>query len=301
MSTDGRNAAELDPHGRRSYALLALAVACVSSGALFVRLAGAAPFAIAFYRVALAAALVAPFGARSLISQARRASRRDLLLTLAAGLALAVHFATWIASLGYTSVAASVLLVNTTPLFSALGAVLHLRESPPRGLRVALPLALVGALVIAWGDGLAGGSRPLIGDALALCGALTMAIHHVLGRGLRTTFALSAYVLAVWSSAAVGLAALALATATPLRGFSMGTWGAFAALALIPTIAGHGLVNLSLRALNAPTVGLFLLGEPIGATLLVWLVTGERPGAATLAGGGLVLAALTWIVRERQT
>lgn len=284
---------------RRSYLLLALAVVCVSSGALFVRLAAAPALAVAFYRVALAALVVLPFGAHGLLTQAGHLARRDVLLTVAAGLALALHFATWIASLSYTSVAASVLLVNTTPLFSAVGAALHLHERPPRSLAAALPLALLGALVIAGGDGFSGGTRPLLGDALALCGAFTLAMYHVLGRGLRAAWTLTSYVLAVWAIAALGLLALTLATATPLHGFPATTWLTFLALALLPTVAGHGLVNRSLRVLDAPTVGLFMLGEPVGATLLVWLVTGERPSPTILLGGTLVLAALAWVVRTR--
>jgi drug/metabolite transporter (DMT)-like permease len=254
--------------------------------------------AIAFYRVALAAAIMLPFGAAHLAAAMRTLPRRDLLLTVAAGCALALHFATWIASLDYTSVAASVLLVNTTPLFSAIGAALHLRERPPRSLKMALPLALLGALVIAWGDGLAGGTRPLLGDALAVCGALSLAVHHVLGRGLRTALPLSAYVLAVWTLAALGLWTLARALGTPLGGFPTRTWLVFGALALVPTVAGHGLINRALRVLDAPTVGLFLLGEPLGATLLVWLFMGEVPSPTTALGGLLVLAALAWVVRD---
>ena len=72
---------------------------------------------------------------------------------------------------------------------------------------------------------------------------------------------------------------------------------AFVALALVPTVGGHGLVNRSLRLLPAPVVGLFLLGEPVGAALLALLFLGEVPGPWTLVGGLLVLAALGAVVR----
>ena len=99
--------------------------------------------------------------------------------------------------------------------------------------------------------------------------------------------------------AAVALAALARSFGVPLGGYPRTTWLAVGALAVVPTIGGHGLVNKALRALPAPTVGLFLLGEPVGASLLAWLVFAEVPGAGTLAGGAIVLGALALVVVRR--
>jgi drug/metabolite transporter (DMT)-like permease len=277
------------------YLVLAAAVACVSFGSILVRLAAAPALAVAFYRVGLASALLAPFAAGAARSAWPRLTRRQGAALLAAGLALALHFATWIASLSYTSVAASVLLVNTTPLFSVALARLALRERARGVVLLATALALVGAALIAYGDW-AAGPTPLLGDALALAGALTLSIYHVAGRGLRDALPLDAYVLGVWSIAALALAGLALAAGTPLGGHDARTLVVFLALAVVPTLGGHGLVNRSLRSLPAPTVGLFLLGEPVGATLLAWLLFGEQPGAWTLGGGGVVMAALALVV-----
>jgi drug/metabolite transporter (DMT)-like permease len=278
---------------------LALAVAFVSTGAILVRLAAAPALAVSFYRVAIASLLLLPFAAED----ARRSwhaldARRRLLLT-ASGVALALHFATWIASLAHTTVAASVLLVNTAPLFAILFSRLFLGEKPSRTVQVATPVAFAGAALIALGDG-GSGTASLLGNALAVAGAVTLAAYQVIGRGLRHALPLQAYVLGVWATAALVLAALAHAGGVPLRGYPGRTWILFAALAVVPTLGGHGLVNKSLRALPAPTVGLFLLGEPVVASLLAWLLFRETPGPATLAGGAIVLGALALVLARRE-
>lgn len=277
---------------------LSVAVLFVSFGSIFVRLAAAPALAVAFYRVALASLLLLPFAA----ADARRSwpglDRRRQLLLVAAGVALALHFATWIASLSYTTVAASVLLVNTAPLFAILLSRLFLGERPSVTVQAATPVAFAGAALIALGD--EGGSPgSLTGNALALAGAVTLAAYQVIGRGLRHALPLNAYVLGVWATAALVLAALARASGALLGGYPARTWLLFLALAVVPTLGGHGLVNKSLRSLPAPTVGLFLLGEPVIASLFAWLLFDEVPGTRTLAGGAIVIGALGLVLVRR--
>src|SRR6266540_1964915 len=240
------------------YAVLALAVLFVSFGSVLIRLAAAPPLAVSFYRIALAALCLVPFAAGDAGSSWRTLAPRRRLVLLASGAALALHFATWVASLSYTSVAASVLLVNTAPLFAVAFSWAFLRERAPGVVLGAIGLALVGAAL-----------------------------------------PLNAYVLGVWAVAAATLLAFCLVGRVPLGGYPPKTWLLFVALALVPTLAGHGLVNRSLRALPAPTVGLFLLGEPLGASALAWLVLDEVPGAWTLAGGAVVLLALALVLLRR--
>jgi drug/metabolite transporter (DMT)-like permease len=215
---------------------------------------------------------------------------------LAAGVALALHFATWIASLSYTSVAASVLLVNTTPLFTLAFSRLFLGETVPAVVVGATAAAFAGATLIAAGDW-TGRADSLIGAGLALAGAVTLSLYHVVGRGLRRALPLNAYVLAVWSAAATVLALLAPLLGTDVLRQEPRAYVWLVALAVVPTLCGHGLVNLSLRRLPAPTVGLFLLGEPVAASLLAFVLLDERPGLATMAGGAVVIAALAVVVR----
>lgn len=277
------------------YVILTAAVVCVSFGSILVRLADAPALAVAFYRVGLASLLLAPFAARTARRAWTRLTPRQHAAVLASGVALAVHFATWIASLAYTSVAASVLLVNTTPLFSVALASLVLRERVRGAVALAGLPALAGAGLIAYGDWSVG-PEPLQGDLLALAGAGALSAYHIAGRALRDALPLEAYLLAVWSAAGVVLIAISLALGTPLGGYDGRTWLALVGLAIVPTLGGHGLANRSLRALAAPTVGLFLLGEPLGAASLAWLLWGETPGPWTVAGGGFVVASLVLVV-----
>jgi drug/metabolite transporter (DMT)-like permease len=286
----------MSERGIAPYVLMALGVTCVSVGSILVRLAQAPPLAVAFQRVFLASAMVLPFAAGGAARSWPGLASRSRLLLVAAGIALALHFATWIASLSYTTVAASVLIVNTAPLFSLVLSRAFLGETPGLTVLRAMALALAGAVLIAAGDW-TGGAASLTGIGLALAGAITLAVYHVTGRGLREALPLRAYILAVWSAAAATLAAMAAVGRVELFDYPPRTLLVFALLALIPTLAGHGLVNRVLRDLPAPTVGLFLLGEPVVASLLAWALFGEVPAALTLVGGTLVMVALAWVVR----
>jgi drug/metabolite transporter (DMT)-like permease len=242
-----------------------------------------------------AALLVAPFSLRALAAAWPRLDRRGRAALFVAGGCLALHLATWIASLSFTSVAVSVLLVNTAPLFSLGLSRLFLGEPLAASLIAATSLGLVGAGLIAYGD-FRGDVGSLKGAALAVAGAATLAGYHVAGRSLRTALPLRAYLLGAWAASAAVLGILALVAATPLAVFPARTWLAFAGLAIVPTVFGHGLVNLSLRSLPAPTIGLFLLGEPLAAAALAALFLGELPSGWTLAGGSFVLAALALVI-----
>lgn len=284
----------------RPYPLLVLAVACVSLGSILIRWAGAPAPAVAFYRIFFAAAAVAPFAARDAVRTLPHLGRAHLLALVGAGLSLALHFATWIASLSHTTVAASVLLVNTAPVFTIVFSAIFLRERTEARVLVAIAVALAGAALIAVGDW-SGEAQSLRGVLLALAGAVTLSLYHVAGRGLRAALPLGPYLLAVWSVAALALAGFAAAAGVPFGGYPPRTVLLFLALALVPTVAGHGLVNRSLRHFPAPTVGLFLLGEPLFASLLAYAAFGEAPGGWTVAGGALVLLALVAVVGDRRT
>jgi drug/metabolite transporter (DMT)-like permease len=277
------------------YAVLGLAVLCISFGSILVRLAEAPPLAVSFYRVALAALFLAPAAAGRARAAWPSLPGRFRIALLGSGLALALHFATWVTSLQYTSIASSVLLVNTAPIFAVVLAWLVLGERASGVVMAGIALALVGAALIAAGDW-TGAARSLTGSLLAIAGAITLAAYHVSGRGLRDALPLTAYVFLVWAVAAAVLLGLCLVLQVPLWGYGPRTIACFLGLALVPTLAGHGLVNRSLRSLSAPTVGLFMLGEPIGASLLGYLFFGEIPGAAALAGGFLVLCALALVL-----
>ncbi len=276
-------------------AALAIAVLSISWGSILVRLCAAAPLTISFGRLASATALLLPWGAVS----ARRAGRlRDVVApALAAGALLALHFATWVASLRHTSVAASTVLVSTQPIFSVVFSWVLLRERPGRRTLVAIGAAFAGALLIAAAD-LGRGTERLYGDLLALAGAVFAAAYFVIGRAARARAPFAAYLLAVNLAAAAvagGLAALSGQPLLPARRLDY-VW--IAAMGLVPHTLGHGALNWAVRRLRAYTVNLAVLGEPVLASLYALLLFGEVPPAAFYPGALLVVAGVGWAVAE---
>jgi drug/metabolite transporter (DMT)-like permease len=285
------------PAPRRTIIVLIIAVAASAWAAPLIRLASAPANAIAAWRVTIATLLLAPifFG-----SGARREwsalTPRDRWIGVAAGAALAVHFATWIASVRLTSIAASSILVALSPIFSGLLSWWFLRE-PPTGRQVAgIGAAILGASLIALGDSRNASSSALLGDALALTGAVCGAVYFVIGRHLRGRLGLVAYVTPVYGASAVLLLLWAASQGQAIGPFATRDWLIFAALAAGPTLIGHSGLNYSLRYLPAFAVGVAALGEPIGSTIIAWLLPSiaEPPPPAAIAGGIACLAGIAW-------
>jgi len=295
------------PGSARSPALvLTLALLGMSFAGPLVRLSHAHPLAIATWRlgfslVIIAAVLLATGGWRAW--GGLRA--RELALACGAGVLLALHFWSWNASIAMTTVAASVVLVNTQPVIVALLSAAWLGEPPTRRQWLGIGVAMLGALLVALpdlraSDGAA--SRAMLGNLLAVVGAVTAAIYFVTGRRLRAALDLWPYVGLVYGACFVALVALALGAGVPLGGQPPRELAIFAALAIGPMLLGHTGMNWALRYLPAYVVNLTLLGEPVGATLIAALLPGIRevPHVATLAGGALILGGvLTTAARRR--
>ena len=274
---------------------LFIAVLAVSWAAILIRTADAPPIVIAFWRLTLATAILAPLAAwfrrRDQGGLGVDRTRQTSLLVLAAGLLLALHFACWIYSLTLTSVASSVMLVSTQPIFAALLGQRILEERPVRRTWWAILLSLGGALLIGFGD-FSSSITALLGDALALAAAGAAAIYLMLGRKARASGPLPIYLFKVNGVAAFFLLLGCWSGGWPLLAYSLRTWAAFVALAAGPHLAGHGLLNLAVRELPAPTVNLALLGEPIlSSAYAAWLFR-EFPGGWFYAGAALVLSGL---------
>jgi drug/metabolite transporter (DMT)-like permease len=275
---------------RRAALVLLLAIAAISTGAPFVRWAAPAPpIAIAALRVTFASALLLAAGWRDLGSLARIA-RRDRPLVALSGVLLAIHFGSWIASLSFTSTAASVALVCTNPIFAALfGQLLGDRVTPRELLGMAI--AAAGCAVLAQGDWQAGGDA-LVGDALALLGAASSAAYLVVGRRLRTAVPLLPYLGAVNAIAAIALATCALALGAPLTALPAQSYAACAGAAVVWSFIGHSLLNAAVRVTPAHVVALVMLGEPIGSSLITWAAFGEQPPLHAVVGGAVVLGGI---------
>jgi drug/metabolite transporter (DMT)-like permease len=278
---------------RRHIVWLVVGVTAVSTSAVLIRAADnidVPPFAIAFYRCALASAILVPLAWLRHRDELRALPRDRRWLVLAAGVALGLHFATWIPSLSYTSIAASSVLVVTTPVWVALAGPLVGEHTSRRGW-MGIAVASAGAIVIAAaGSDATGGTNPLLGDALAVAGAIFAAAYVLLGRHVRQGLSLVAYTASVYAVAAALLAAMMVATGTPFLGYPPEAWALFAAMTAGPQFLGHSVFNHLLEHLKASVVSVALLAEPIGATLLAYAVFGERPGLQVVFGGAVVLA-----------
>ena len=278
-------------------AALSVGVVAVSTGAIFVKAADAPALVTAAYRVGIAALVLLPLSWFHVRRELFALKPREVGLTLVAGAFLALHFGTWIASLDYTSVANSVVLVNTNPVWVGLLTPLVTRERIRPGTVACILLSVVGGTVIGWGD-LATGGGALWGDALALLGGVFAALYLLMGRRLRRRLSLLAYIFMCYGGAAVFLWLAVGLSGLPVTGFSAGTWGAFAGMALFSQLVGHTSYNWALKWLSTSTVAISLLGEPIGASLLAYLLFDEALTAHKFLGGGLILLAIYLAARS---
>lgn len=284
--------------------VLVVAVVAFSWAGPLVRFTDAAALAVSAWRLLFSVAFLA--AVLVLRPDSRRALAalgvRELRLALAAGTFLALHFWIWIASIDFTTVASSVVLVSTQPLWVALLSMLFLGERPRRGEWVGLVVAVAGAAWIGWGD-VALGPRALLGDGMALLAALLAAAYYSVGRALRPGLDLWSYVGLVYGVAAgLLLAAVLLSPSVPLvRGYEATDWLVFLALAAGPMMLGHTGVNYALRYVRAYLANLATLGEPLGATLIAWLLPaiGEQPGPSLVGGGLLILFGVGLALRAR--
>jgi drug/metabolite transporter (DMT)-like permease len=279
------------------YIVILLGVLSVSGASVLFKFATAEPLVVAFYRLAFSVLLL---GVPLLWRKREAIGRRDLWLSIISGLFLAVHFATWFFSLTLTSVASSTVLVSTHPFLIVLYGYLSGAERTTGRSLAAVTVAVVGAVLVGWGD-FALDRSALLGDVLAFLGAVAVTGYLLIGRQVRQRMSAIAYSVVVYSAATVALLVAALAWGSPLSGFAPINWWIFAALAIFPTIFGHTLFNWALKYVPAAVISVNILGEPVGATLLAWLIWGTAPGPVSLAGGLLILMGIALFLSFNST
>ena len=279
--------------------VLGVAVLIVSSAAILIRVAqaeGVQSITIAAWRLTIAAALLWPLTLAKATQEIRTLRSRDWLFGVGAGVFLALHFSAWISSLAYTSIASSTALVTTNPIWIALVSWLVFRESLGRWLAFGIAAAIAGSALIFFSDAnlvsSAGGSDPMLGNTLAVMGSVTVCGYLLIGRQLRKTMTLLAYIWLVYSSAAVTLMVAAFVSGAPLNGFSGIAWACLIGLALGPQLLGHTAFNWALKHVSATFIAIVILGEPIGSALLGWLIFEERFAPLQLAGFLMLLVGI---------
>jgi len=274
-------------------------VLAVSTGAIFAKLAEAPALVIAAYRVGLASLILAPIAWWQARDELLGLEKKDYMLALLSGFFLALHFSTWISSLSYTSVANSVVLVNTNPLWVGILTPLISKDRLTLMTKIGIVISVIGGAIIGAGD-FATGGQALWGDFLALLGSICAAVYLLLGRNLRRKLSLLAYVIICYGSAAIILWVLVIALGLQVVGFSSGTYAAFAGMALISQIIGHTSYNWALKWFSASLIAVSLLGEPIGATIIAYIIFDETLTWTKLIGGSLILAAIYLAARGEQ-
>ncbi|MGZ0086836.1 DMT family transporter [Caldibacillus thermoamylovorans] len=290
------------PSHTKAYAALLVGALAVSTSAVFVKWSQAPSAVIAFYRLFFAVIIMTPFFFRR-ITELKHISQRDGLFSVCSGVLLAFHFILWFESLDYTSVASSVVLVTLQPLFAFAGGALFFRERLTSGAVGSAVLAIVGSLLISWGDFRISGAA-LYGDVLALSACAMVTAYWLFGQELRQRLSLMTYTYLVYGISAATLYAYAVLSGFSLTAYPPRDWFCFLGLAIIPTLFGHSVMNWAVKWVSASTVSMAILFEPVGASVLAYWLFGEsiRPlqwigGIFILTGIGLYL----WEKNEKGT
>ena len=281
--------------GGRDVAIMAVAVVGISLSGPLTALVAAPALAIAFWRNAGGAAAMLPV----LLTRERATLRglrlRELRSSGVAGLFLAAHFAAWLPSLNMTTVAASIALVTTTPVWTTLIARMSGVRLPVQ-VWWGLALAVLGAALIAGVD-FTVSTRALAGDGLALLGAIAAGGYVLAGARARERLATSAYAVTAYSTCALVLAVAALVVGVPLGGFSARDWWLIAAITFVAQLLGHTLFNLVVSSVGPTIVSLAILLEVPGALIVALILLHQAPPLLALPGMAAVVAGVTLVVR----
>lgn len=294
---------------------LAIGLLAVSTASVLIRLGQqeAPSIVVAAARLGIAALILLPFAWRYSKAEIEGLSRKQWVWLVLAGFFLALHFAAWITSLEFTSIASSVVLVTTTPLWVSLFSPIFLKEKISWALAVGMLVAIAGSVIVgmanvcavtqaglecsSWEEIFNGES--LWGNFLALVGAWMAAGYVMVGRKARSDISLLAYIFPVYATAAIVLVAGVYISGNSLLGYPLPTYFWFLLLALLPQIIGHTSYNWALGYLPAAFVSITLLGEPVGSVILAMILLAEAPSLFEIIGGVLILAGILISVRYK--
>ncbi|MBN2517020.1 MAG: DMT family transporter [Deltaproteobacteria bacterium] len=281
----------------KTVVVLFAGIISISFASIFIKFCDDVPaIMIATYRLSIASVILC--GYYMLKGQSfKNINKRDFFLSLLGGLFLSLHFIAWISSLKYTSVASSVVLVTTNPIFVGVFSYFLLKEKQHIELVVGIVLCFVGSILIAVGDcGLGGvtsiGKPALIGDALALIGAFTASGYLIVGSKARERLDIVTYVTLVFTISAIFLLLTSLVIGMPFTGYRPSSYLFMVLLAVIPQLIGHTSINWALKHLKSSMVAISILGEPVGAAILAYIFFQESIGAIQLAGIVLIFSAI---------
>lgn len=275
-------------HKHQAIFVLGIGLIAISFASIFIKLCDAPSLVIAAYRLTIASIFYIGFTRIRYGHILSVYSKSQLKIVIVSGIFLTIHFATWITSLKFTSVASSVVLVQSAPIFVAVGSFIFLREKPTKLMLLGILIALFGSIIISTHD-FSLDKNSLIGNLLAIGGAIGAAGYLLAGRKLRAEIDIFRYVTVVYSVAAILLMIIAFLSKASFVGYSSKTYLLFLAIALIPQVIGHTTVNWALKYFTATAVAVIILGEPIGASILALVILGETLSSVKILGGLIIL------------
>ncbi|MCM3790405.1 DMT family transporter [Domibacillus indicus] len=277
---------------------LFIAIVAISFSAIFVKWSDAPASILSMYRMILASFFLLPIVWRKR-SEFERIQRKDWMLLILSGLFLAFHFVLWFGSLKLTTVASSTIILALQPLVSLAGGFLLFRERTNAAALATMGIAIIGAVMIGWGDfGLS--REAILGDLLSFLSVIAVVGYLLIGQQTVRKVSHWIYSFCVFSFAALFLFLYNLAASTQMTGYSKHEWGIFLLLAIVPTIA-HVINNWLMNYVNATTISMSILGEPVGATLLAVLLLNERLTSWQITGGIFILAGVFFFLLKQQT
>lgn len=298
MTAPGKTPAALPEDGRPSPAdatLMGIAILAVSTSGPLMAATAAPALAIAFWRNAMASGLLLPVVLTRCRSELLGLDRRERRLALLAGVLLALHFATWIPALDYTSVASATALVATQPVWAAL--ISRARGVPvSRAVWIGIGVAMAGVLLLAGVD-LQTSGRALMGDLIALAGGAFAAAYVVAGSEVRRSVSTTTYTFLCYSTTALLLLVTCLAGRQALVGYDGETWLMLVAITLGAQLLGHSLFNRVLRSVSATVVSMAVLLEIPGAALIAAVFLGQTPPLLAIPAAVLLIAGLALVIR----
>jgi drug/metabolite transporter (DMT)-like permease len=273
-----------------------IAMAAVSTAAILIKLSESHPLTIAFWRLIIAEAILLPFAIPSIRKELPLLDRRTMFGLIFVGLALAMHFTLWIWSFQFTTVASSVLLVTTHPVFVAVISFIAFGERLNSRVLAGMALAFTGSVVVIGGD-LSFSGEAVKGNLLALGGGIMAGLYILGGSRYRKKLTLSTYAFLVYGPASLFLLAASLSTGVDLTPIEPNEYLLFLLLAVGPMLAGHTIYNWALRYVSPTVISVTLLGEPVGSSILAYLILSENPGTGALLGGPVVLLGIFLVAR----
>ncbi|GIM45292.1 multidrug transporter [Collibacillus ludicampi] len=278
---------------------LMIGVVSISFSSIFIKWSHAPASILGMYRLLFTVLLMAPF-LRKRVQEIQSISRRDWKLLILSGIFLGLHFLFWIGSLKYTTVASSMILTALEPFFVMIGAYLVFKEKTNGTAIICMAFAITGTVFVSGGDIGNSNATAMFGDMLSILGTMAVSVHMLVGQTLSTRMSSFVYSILVFLIATGVFVIYNLIAGVPMIGYPASEWGIFILLAVVPTVFGHVLFNWLLKYVNATTISMSILGEPVGSIILAFFLLGESITDFQIVGGILSISGVLMFLKSNK-